>query len=202
MKTEFLKQFYKDLDKLPTSVKDDVANAIENVEAASRTTEIKNLKKIVGYIGYACLTFISINQRDKFLFLKSIIIIRSPVGLTQFFLFKLDADDDINNAQNNGKQDRARRFYEKYAVEKKENAPIQRMPHHFVPPLSNQARWRFFFGAQTEKCEKIYSLEGGNHHIKPCHEQRSTHVLKESNTLKNIFRLSSPQFKDDGKYEQ
>lgn len=58
MKTEFLKQFYKDLDKLPTSVKDDVANAIENVEAASRTTEIKNLKKMVGYIGYACLTSI------------------------------------------------------------------------------------------------------------------------------------------------
>ena len=49
MKTEFLKQFYKDLDKLPTSVKDDVANAIENVEAASRTTEIKNLKKMVGF---------------------------------------------------------------------------------------------------------------------------------------------------------
>ena len=49
MKTEFLKQFYKDLDKLSTSVKDDVANAIENVEAASRTTEIKNLKKMVGF---------------------------------------------------------------------------------------------------------------------------------------------------------
>ena len=49
MKTEFLKQFYKDLDKLSESVKDDVANAIENVEAASKTTEIKNLKKMVGY---------------------------------------------------------------------------------------------------------------------------------------------------------
>ena len=49
MKTEFLKQFYKDLDKLSESVKDDVANAIENVEAASKTTEIKNLKKMVGF---------------------------------------------------------------------------------------------------------------------------------------------------------
>jgi mRNA interferase RelE/StbE len=49
MRTEFLKQFYKDLDKLSKSVKDDVANTIENVDAATRTTEIKNLKKLTGY---------------------------------------------------------------------------------------------------------------------------------------------------------
>ena len=44
-----MRQFYKDLDKLSESVKDDVADAIENVEAATKTTEIKNLKKLVGY---------------------------------------------------------------------------------------------------------------------------------------------------------
>ena len=49
MTTEFLKQFYKDLDKLSESIKDDVADVIENVEAATRTTDIKNLKKLVGY---------------------------------------------------------------------------------------------------------------------------------------------------------
>lgn len=50
MKTEFLKQFYKDLDKLKLqSVKDDVADAIENVEEAGKTTEIKGLKKLTGY---------------------------------------------------------------------------------------------------------------------------------------------------------
>lgn len=49
MRTEFLKQFYKDLDKLPKSVNNDVADAIENVEATTRTTEIKNLKKLTGY---------------------------------------------------------------------------------------------------------------------------------------------------------
>lgn len=49
MKAEFLKQFYKDLDKLPTSTYNDVINTIENVEAATRTSEIKNLKKLTGY---------------------------------------------------------------------------------------------------------------------------------------------------------
>ena len=49
MRTEFLKQFYKDLDKLPESVKDDVADAIENTEEAARTSEIKNIKKMVGF---------------------------------------------------------------------------------------------------------------------------------------------------------
>lgn len=49
MTTEFLKQFYKDLDKLSESIKDDVADTIENVEAATRATDIKNLKKLVGY---------------------------------------------------------------------------------------------------------------------------------------------------------
>ncbi len=41
MKTEFLRQFYKDLDKLSESVKDDVADAIENVEAATKTQKLK-----------------------------------------------------------------------------------------------------------------------------------------------------------------
>lgn len=50
MKTEFLKQFYKDLDKLTLeSVKNDVIDTIENVENATKTTEIKNLKKLTGY---------------------------------------------------------------------------------------------------------------------------------------------------------
>ena len=51
MRTEFLKSFYKDLDKLDKleNVKNDVANAIENVEAANRTTDIKNLKKLKGF---------------------------------------------------------------------------------------------------------------------------------------------------------
>ena len=49
MTTEFLKQFYKDLDKLPESIKDDVADTIESAEAAIKTTDIKNLKKLVGY---------------------------------------------------------------------------------------------------------------------------------------------------------
>ncbi len=50
MKTEFLKQFYKDLDKLESQdVSDNVANIITNVEKASKITEIKNLKKLIGY---------------------------------------------------------------------------------------------------------------------------------------------------------
>ncbi len=50
MKTEFLARFYKDLDKLPSqSVKNDVADAIENVEAALKIGQIDNVKKLTGY---------------------------------------------------------------------------------------------------------------------------------------------------------
>jgi mRNA interferase RelE/StbE len=50
MKTEFLEKFYKDLDKLDDqSVREDVIATIENVESASKTIEIKNLKKMKGY---------------------------------------------------------------------------------------------------------------------------------------------------------
>ncbi len=50
MKTEFLKQFYKDLDKLSLqSIKDKAAKAILNVEEAKKLSEIKGLKKLSGY---------------------------------------------------------------------------------------------------------------------------------------------------------
>jgi mRNA interferase RelE/StbE len=50
MKTEFLKQFYKDLDKLTLeNIKNDVSDAIENVEKSNKITEIKGLKKLTGY---------------------------------------------------------------------------------------------------------------------------------------------------------
>jgi len=50
MKTEFLKSFYKDLDKLKLqSVKNSIASVIENVELANKAEEIKNLKKLSGY---------------------------------------------------------------------------------------------------------------------------------------------------------
>jgi hypothetical protein len=44
MKTEFTSRFCKDLDKLTSKVvKNDVADAIENVEVASKISEINNL---------------------------------------------------------------------------------------------------------------------------------------------------------------
>lgn len=50
MKTEFLKQFEKDLDKLIIlSIKNDVADVIENAENAAKITDIKGLKKLSGY---------------------------------------------------------------------------------------------------------------------------------------------------------
>jgi mRNA interferase RelE/StbE len=50
MKTEFLKQFYKDIDKISVqSVRNDVINAIKNIEAANSPGEIKGLKKLTGY---------------------------------------------------------------------------------------------------------------------------------------------------------
>ncbi len=50
MKSEFLRHFYKDLDKIThQSVKDGIAATIENVEAASRINEIKNIKKLTGF---------------------------------------------------------------------------------------------------------------------------------------------------------
>ncbi|MDD3740267.1 MAG: type II toxin-antitoxin system RelE/ParE family toxin [Bacteroidales bacterium] len=50
MKTEFLSRFYKDLDKLPSqSVKNDVFNAIINVEKSLKISQISNIKKLTGY---------------------------------------------------------------------------------------------------------------------------------------------------------
>ena len=50
MKTEFLKQFDKDLDKLSlVKVKKNIIEIIENVESAEKVTEILQLKKLKGY---------------------------------------------------------------------------------------------------------------------------------------------------------
>ena len=50
MRTEFLGHFFKSIDKLKSSdVKNDVVNAIMNVEQASDTCEIKNIKKLSGH---------------------------------------------------------------------------------------------------------------------------------------------------------
>ena len=50
MKAIFLKQFYKDLDKLKDqNLKDKIAGIIINVEQASSLSDIKNLKKLKGY---------------------------------------------------------------------------------------------------------------------------------------------------------
>lgn len=50
MKTLFLGQFEKDIEKLRMqSVKDDVANAIEQVEQAEGLPAIVNLKKLKGF---------------------------------------------------------------------------------------------------------------------------------------------------------
>lgn len=50
MKTEFLKQFFKDIDKitLQTTI-DDIASSIKNVEDAVSLRDIKNLKKLTGF---------------------------------------------------------------------------------------------------------------------------------------------------------
>ncbi len=50
MKTEFLKQFLRDADKLSTqSVRNEVIKAIKNVEDSTSAAEIKGLKKLSGY---------------------------------------------------------------------------------------------------------------------------------------------------------
>ena len=50
MKTEFLKQFHKDLDKITLiKIKNDVVNIIINVELATNISEIKDIKKLSGY---------------------------------------------------------------------------------------------------------------------------------------------------------
>ena len=50
MKTEFLKQFLKDTDKLSVqSVRNEVIKAIKNVEDSAATTGIRGLKKLSGY---------------------------------------------------------------------------------------------------------------------------------------------------------
>lgn len=50
MKTLFLKHFEKDIDKLlDKKVQNDIVDAIENVENATKLSEIKNLKKLSSY---------------------------------------------------------------------------------------------------------------------------------------------------------
>ncbi len=50
MKTEFLKAFYKDLDKIDgQNIKDDIESAIKNVEDARTFSDIKGFKKLKGY---------------------------------------------------------------------------------------------------------------------------------------------------------
>ncbi len=50
MKIAFLKQFYKDLDKITLDkVKNDIYHIIINVEKASNPIDVKNLKKLIGY---------------------------------------------------------------------------------------------------------------------------------------------------------
>ena len=50
MKTEFLKQFDKDARNITLqSVRDEISKAIKNVESADKRSEIKGLKKLLGY---------------------------------------------------------------------------------------------------------------------------------------------------------
>lgn len=50
MKTEFLKQFYKDIDKISLqSTLDDIDSTIRNDDEAFSVHDIKNLKKLTGY---------------------------------------------------------------------------------------------------------------------------------------------------------
>lgn len=50
MKTEFLKQFYKDLNKITLqSTLEDILMSVKNVEAATSLKDIKNFKKLKGY---------------------------------------------------------------------------------------------------------------------------------------------------------
>jgi len=50
MKTEFLKQFLRDADKLTIqSVRNEVIKAIKNVEESASPAGIKGLKKLSGY---------------------------------------------------------------------------------------------------------------------------------------------------------
>lgn len=50
MKTEFLRQFYKDLDKISEQKTfDDIRSSIKNVEEVSMKRDIRNLKKQKGY---------------------------------------------------------------------------------------------------------------------------------------------------------
>jgi len=45
MKTEFLKKFYKDLNKIALqNTKNSIADSIENIEFANNISEIKNIK--------------------------------------------------------------------------------------------------------------------------------------------------------------
>ncbi|MBS1647468.1 MAG: type II toxin-antitoxin system RelE/ParE family toxin [Bacteroidetes bacterium] len=53
MKIEFKKPFFKELKKIRSkSLKDNIASCIVQVESAENITQIKNLKKLVGYDAY------------------------------------------------------------------------------------------------------------------------------------------------------
>jgi mRNA interferase RelE/StbE len=50
MKTEFLRQFYKDLDKISgQGTLDDIRSSVINVEETLVVRDIRNLKKLKGY---------------------------------------------------------------------------------------------------------------------------------------------------------
>ncbi len=50
MKVDFLKKFYKDLDKITSDkLKNDLKKLIMDVEASNQISEIKNLKKLEGF---------------------------------------------------------------------------------------------------------------------------------------------------------
>ena len=60
MKTEFLNQFHKDLDKITLmKIKNDVVNSIINVELATKISEIKDIKMTLDFSSYNNQTIIS-----------------------------------------------------------------------------------------------------------------------------------------------
>ena len=49
MQVEFLDKFYKDLDKVPSSIKYNVNDVVNKLELAKRISEISNTKKLSGH---------------------------------------------------------------------------------------------------------------------------------------------------------
>lgn len=49
MQLEFLDKFYKDLDKVPSSIKHHVNDVVNKLERAKRISEIPNTKKLAGH---------------------------------------------------------------------------------------------------------------------------------------------------------